>query len=152
MEHKEEAGAAQFTRELGRALTCLFRGRRQFMDEKLKEHEFAGIMYMILLHVDRHPGTSQDSVAAHLYLDKCSVARRAKKLEELGFLYRETDQTDRRQNKLSLTDKGRALAPVIREYLGQWGSQVTAELTDEEKAELIRLLMKMMPKRDGKFA
>lgn len=147
MEHKEEAGNVQFTRELGRALTCLFRGRRRFMDEKLREHEFTGIMYMILLHVDRHPGTSQDSVAAHLYLDKCSVARRAKRLEELGFLYRETDQLDRRQNKLTLTEKGRALAPVIREYLGQWGSQVTAELTDDEKAELIRLLMKMMPER-----
>lgn len=147
MEHKEEAGDVQFTRELGRALTCLFRGRRRFMDEKLREHEFTGIMYMILLYVDRHPGTSQDSVAAHLYLDKCSVARRAKRLEELGFLYRETDQLDRRQNKLTLTDKGQALAPVIREYLSQWGSQVTVELTDEEKAELIRLLMKMMPER-----
>lgn len=150
MERKGETGTMHFTRELGRALTCLFRGRRRFMDEKLREHEFTGNMYMILLHVDRHPGTSQDSIAAHMYLDKCSVARRAKRLEELGCIRRETDQLDRRQNKLYLTEKGRALAPVIREYLGQWGGQATAALTPEEKEELIRLLLKMMPEKGGK--
>ena len=30
MERKEETGTMHFTRELGRALTCLFRGRRRF--------------------------------------------------------------------------------------------------------------------------
>lgn len=134
---------AHFTRELGRALTFLYRSRKKFMTESLKDYDFTGAMYLILLHTGRHPGASQDSIANHLYLDKCTVARRTKKLEELGCLYRETDQTDRRQNKLYLTEKGHALVPVIRSFLGQWGENVTAELTPDEKATLLRLLTKM---------
>jgi DNA-binding MarR family transcriptional regulator/GNAT superfamily N-acetyltransferase len=139
----ESQEPGRFSRELGRALTFLFRGRKKFMGESLKEYDFTGAMHMILLHVDRHPGASQDSIANHMYLDKCTVARRTKRLEELGCLYRETDPLDRRQNKLYLTEKGRELAPVIRDYLAQWGNQTAASLTPEEKQELLRLLAKM---------
>lgn len=134
--------SSQFSRDLGRTLTFLIRSRKRFMGEKLKKYGFSGAMYLILLHVDRHPGVSQDSVATHLYLDKCSVARKAKKLEELGYLRRETDPSDRRQNKLFLTETGQGLAPDIRKYLGQWGDEVTAGLTQGEKETLITLLMK----------
>lgn len=141
------AEGGRFPRELGRALTFLMRSRKKFMTESLKEYDFAGAMYMILLHVDRHPGSSQDGIANHMYLDKCTVARRTKKLEELGFLYRETDQADRRQNKLYLTGKGQALAPVIRTRLSQWADQVTAGLSQEEKTTLLLLLTKMTEKK-----
>lgn len=133
----------EFTREFGRALTCLYRSRNKFMGERLRDHGFSGAMYMILLHVDRHPGASQDSIATHMYIDKCNVARRTKKLEELGFLYRETDQADRRQNNLYLTEKGTELVPVIKTYLAQWGEQITAELSGDEQETLIALLTKM---------
>lgn len=134
--------SSRFSRDLGRTLTYLMRSRKRFMGEKLKEYGFSGGMYLILLHVDRHPGLSQDAIATHLYLDKCNVARKAKKLEELDCLYRETDPNDRRQNKLFLTEKGKLLAPTIRKYLGQWGDEVTAGLTEDEKETLITLLMK----------
>lgn len=133
----------QFSRELGRALTFLMRSRKRFMGEKLKEYGFNGAMYLILLHVDRHPGATQDSIATHMYLDKCSVARRTKKLEELGCLYREQNPLDRRQNNLFLTEKGQALAPKIRSYLSQWGDQVTAGLSESERQTLLVLLTKM---------
>ena len=132
-----------FTRELGRAVTCLHRSRSKFMGERLREHGFSGAMYMILLHVDRHPGASQDSIANHMYIDKCNVARRTKKLEELGYIRRETDQADRRQNNLYQTDKGRELVPVIKTYLSQWGQGMTESLSEKEKDTLITLLTKM---------
>ena len=138
--------AGSFSRDLGRTLTYLLRSRKRFMGEKLREYGFSGGMYMIVLHVDRNPGLSQDAVAGHLYIDKCSVARKVKKLEELGCLYRETDPSDRRQNKLFLTDRGRELAPAIRKYLGQWGDEVTSGLTESEKETLITLLMKTIKK------
>ena len=66
-----------------------------------------------------------------------------KLLESLGYLYRETDQNDRRQNNLYLTDKGRELVPVIRAYMAQWGRTITAGLTDQERSTLIALLTKV---------
>lgn len=132
-----------FTRELGRAVTFLHRSRSRFMSERLRDYGFSGAMYLILLHIERHPGTTQDSIANHMFIDKCNVARRTKKLETLGYLYRETNQNDRRQNNLYLTEKGQELVPIIRSYMGQWGREITAGLTDEERATLIGLLTKM---------
>lgn len=113
------------------------------MSERLRDYGFSGAMYLILLHIERHPGTTQDNIANHMFIDKCNVARRTKKLETLGYLYRETDQNDRRQNNLYLTEKGRELVPVIREYMAQWGRTITAGLDDQECASLIGLLTKM---------
>ena len=139
METPEQAQERQlpphFSRELGRAITFLSRGRKRFMAERLRELGFSGAMYLILLHLEHHPGATQDSIANHLFIDKCNVARRTKN--------RETNQNDRRENHLYLTDKGRELVPTIREYLGQWGRSVTADLTDTECAELLALLTKM---------
>lgn len=131
-----------FIREFGRALTFLDRSRKKFMGERLRDYGFSGAMYMILLHIDRHPGASQDSIASHMYINKCNVARHTKKLELLGYLHRQTDQADRRQNNLYLTEKGRALVPEIRSYLSQWSKEVTAGLEEDEKAALLTLLLK----------
>ena len=132
-----------FTRELGRAVTFLHRSRSRFMTDRLRDYGFSGAMYLILLHIEHHPGATQDSIANHMFIDKCNVARRTKKLEDLGYLYRETDRNDRRQNNLFLTEKGRELVPVIRTYLGQWVQWITAGLTDQECATLLSLLTKM---------
>ena len=133
-----------FTRELGRAVTFLHRSRSRFMSEHLRDYGLAGAMYLILLHIERHPGATQDSIANHMFIDKCNVARRTKKLESLGYLYRETNQNDRRQNNLYLTDQGRQLVPVIRGYLAQWGQGVTAGLSAQECASLLELLTKLI--------
>ena len=107
-EARVEERSSHFTRELGRAVTFLSRSRKRFMNERLRDYGFSGAMYMILLHIERHPGTTQDSIANHMFIDKCNVARRTKKLEALGYLYRETNQNDRRQNNLYLTSPRRA--------------------------------------------
>lgn len=140
---QEEKRPREFVRELGRALTCLNRSRKRFMGEHLREYGFSGAMYSILLYVDRHPGTTQDSIATHMYVDKSNVARRIKQLEELSHIRRETDAADRRQNNLYLTDKGKEMIPLIKTYLSQWGQTVAADLTEEERSQLLTLLFKM---------
>lgn len=140
------SGAGQsrdFARDLGRAVTFLQRSRRKFMGERLREYGFSGAMYTILLHVDRHPGATQDSISTQMYIDKCNVTRRTKKLEDLGYIRRETDPVDRRQNNLYLTPKGEKLVPIIREYLAQWGKETAAGLSEEERETLLLLLSKM---------
>ncbi len=132
-----------FARDLGRYLTWLLRSRKRFMGEHLREHGLSGAMYMILLHIDRRPGCTQDDLANHMYLDKSNVARRVKQLEELSCVCRETDPADRRENHLYLTPQGKELVPVIREYLSQWGESVTADLSEEERDTLLELLRKM---------
>lgn len=131
-----------FEQMFGRSLTMIDRHRRKFMNDRLREHGLCGAMYMILLHVGRHPGTTQDHIVCRTGFDKSNVARRVKQLEELSYLRRETDPADRRQNNLFLTPQGEALLPVIVAALSEWAQSVTAGLTEDERNTLHALLLK----------
>ena len=101
-------------------------------------------MFMMVNFVHHHPGTSQDAIANHMNVDKCTIARRTNRLEELGYLIRKTDENDRRQNNLFLTEEGEKLVPIIKDNLALWNALVTEDLTDEEKVTLITLLGKVI--------
>lgn len=133
-----------FPRQLSRSITFLHRQRQKYMSERLKQYGFVGAMHMILLHIGRHPGTTQDAIVSHMFIDKCNVARRTKKLEELGYIRRETGKQDRRQNNLYITEEGEKLVPVIRGYLREWAKSVTHDLNDEERILLLNLLDRML--------
>ena len=96
----EQERLADFPRDLSRSFTYLHRQRKKYMDDRLRGYGFVGGMPMILLYINRHPGTTQDAIVSHMYIDKCTVARRTKRLEELGYISRETGKEDRRENNL----------------------------------------------------
>lgn len=141
----DEANILQdFPRLLGRSITFLHRQRNKFMGERLKQYGFVGAMHMILLYIARTPGTTQDGIVSHMYIDKCTIARRTKKLEELGYIRRETGKNDRRQNNLYLTEAGEAFVPEIRKYMQEWSGQVAKDLSDEERLTLLSLLDRLI--------
>lgn len=144
MKNNDTSDKTEYSRKLGRSITYLHRQKVKFMNDKLKEYDIFGAMYMILLHVARQPGSSQDAIGMHLHIDKCTIARRTKKLEELGFLYREVNALDRRQNNLYPTEKGMEVIPVIKENLTAWSELISVNLTDDEKATLVQLLDKVI--------
>lgn len=82
----EQERLADFPRDLSRSFTYLHRQRKKYMDDRLRGYGFVGGMPMILLYINRHPGTTQDAIVSHMYIDKCTVARRTKRLEELGYI------------------------------------------------------------------
>ena len=126
---------ADFPRDLSHSFTYLHRQRKKYMDDRLRGYGFVGGMPMILLYINRHPGTTQDAIVSHMYIDKCTVARRTKRLEELGYISRETGKEDRRENNL---------VPIIREILQDWAKSVTRDLSDEERILLITLLDRLI--------
>ena len=133
----EQERLADFPRDLSRSFTYLHRQRKRYMDDRLRTYGFVGGMPMILLYINRHPGTTQDAIVSHMYIDKCTVA-------ELGYISRETGKEDRRENNLYVTETGEKLVPVIREILQDWAKSVTRDLSDEERILLITLLERLI--------
>ena len=123
----EQERLADFPRDLSRSFTYLHRQRKKYMDDRLRGY-----------------GTTQDAIVSHMYIDKCTVARRTKRLEELGYISRETGKEDRRENNLYVTESGEKLVPVIREILRDWAKSVTRDLSDEERILLITLLDRLI--------
>lgn len=105
-----------------------------------EERGITGVQINYIMHISRCPGLSQDELAERLYVHKSSVTRQVAQLVKNGFVRREKDHEDKRRRLLYPTDKALALLPEIRSFSDCWNRQLTEGLSEEEKAELIRLL------------
>ncbi len=135
---------AEYPRMLSRCVTYLHRQKIKYMNDHLKKFNLHGCMYTIVSFCARNPGTSQDAIVSFMNIDKCTIARRTKRLEELGYIRRETDANDRRQNNLYLTPKGEEIVPEIRKHLENWSRSIQTELSDDEERTLVTLLDKVV--------
>ena len=125
------------------SLLRINRRRMKDLRKSLAPYKYSGIMHLIMLYVNKNPGASQDDVVCFHGLDKGSVARDAKKLEDMGHIRREIDPDNRRQYCLYLTDEGEAFLPVIRRGHDDFAEKLEAGLTQNEKALLVELLSKI---------
>ncbi len=134
----------EFARNIVRYISRLERQRKRYLDKNLYDHKLYGSMFMVILFLNRNPGAIQDDLCEFLGIDKSGIARKCRRLEDLGYIRREQSKEDRRQNMLYLTDKGNELLPIIRELLSNWREKVTAGMNESDQKELLRLLELMM--------
>jgi DNA-binding MarR family transcriptional regulator len=134
----------RFSRNFGSLINRMERKHRAYMDECMRPYKLNGRMPTYIIYLDKHPGSSQDAIANHYVLDKCTVARSAKRLETLGYIRREVNEADRRQYDLYLTDKGRQLLSYIRQCQNDWSARFTGVLTEQEQDTLIGLFERLV--------
>lgn len=134
----------EFTHGIVKYIGRLERQRRRYVDEHLRERGLYGSMFMIVLILDKEPGSSQDNLCHVLGIDKSNVARRCRQMEELGFIRREQSKKDRRQNRLFLTDQGQVLLPEIRSLLTKWSQIIMKDIDEHNRKNLLSSLSQMM--------
>lgn len=88
----------------------------------------------------RHPGITQDTMARHFHLDKGTIARTVKKMEDAGLISRRVDPENRRALCLSLTRKGSEMAPEILAIDQEWEQTICSGLSGGEKEQMLALL------------
>jgi DNA-binding MarR family transcriptional regulator len=69
----------------------------------------------------RNGGISQEVLSDYLKLDKGSIARSIKKLEDEAYVERRIDLDDKRAHKVFLTQKALDIIPVVQEAIQSWG-------------------------------
>ena len=95
------------------SLVRINRQRIRDLRRRLAPCGYLGVMHLIVLYVRRHPGARQEDVACFYAVDKTSVARDARRLEDMGHIRRAVAIDNRRQYQLFLTEAGQAMAAVI---------------------------------------
>ena len=109
----------------------------------LNPNGYVGVMHLIVLHVGRHPGASQEDVVNFFALDKTSVARGARRLEEMGHLHRTQDPRNRRQYQLCLTPAGEEMRRQINAAYDRFQRQLSRGISDEDWTQLASLLRRL---------
>lgn len=111
--------------------------QQKYMNQKLKNlnlgHDVRYIMY-----INDNPNCSQDDLVNMFSQSKGNIAKVLKKIEDLGYIKRETNPENRRKYKLNITEKGAELVPKYRSISKEWEKEVGITSQDEELIERIR--------------
>ena len=94
----------------------------------------------VIMYLYRHPGAGQRSIAEFAEITTSAVNQTVKSMLTEGYLSKETDESDKRNSKLYLTEKGKETAKKLYEKLDVSDDAITALIGVEKEAELIALL------------
>ena len=131
---------------LGVFISIIHRTRIVHLNNEMKDLELTAGQVPFLIHLSHKEGITQDDLAVHLHIDKGTVARALKKLEDNGFICREINPQNRRRYLLFLTEKGRQIVPQIYDIDKEWEHSVCSNLSDTEYSRLFNALQTLAMK------
>lgn len=105
---------------VGKLISIIAKNHTLYMNHHLEEFGINSSQLLFLFEISHHEMINQDKIASRCNIDKGSVARSIKKLEDNGFVTREVDDKNRRQKKVFLTQKGEETLKQAKEKLNVW--------------------------------
>ena len=128
---------------IGKYISQIYRKGRAFISKGLTQYDMGYGQMLFLLQLYNQDGISQEELTEKLNIDKGTTAKAVKKLEELGFVTRFKDSTDKRINRIYLTSKAFNIKNDFFSVLTKWENMLTNELSPEEISESLTILNKL---------
>lgn len=128
---------------LGKYISILYRQGNAFLTKKYSKYNIGSGQYMFLIQLYANDGLGQEELSSRLNIDKGTTARAIKKLQNEGYIIRETDEDDKRAYKIFLTEKAKEIKEDFFQILGQWNDILTSGLTAEEVEIVLKLMKKV---------
>lgn len=98
--------------------------------------------FRLLTNLWRTDGLTQQQLADLLGRDRASITRMVDILEKCGLLLRQPDASDRRVNRVFLTEKGKELEQTATQVAKQCLEKMTCNFSEEERIQFHSLLDK----------
>ena len=105
---------------IGLLVSMIHRTHMKYLNNRIKKLDITAGQFPFLMVLFSKEGITQDEIAAHVQVDKGTVARALKKLEENNYLYRAVDLNNRRRYLIHLTNKGKSVVPKILAIDNEW--------------------------------
>jgi DNA-binding MarR family transcriptional regulator len=86
----------------------------------------------ILVDLWARDGVTQQELAISLIKDKGTIARALESMEELGLVTRQTDEEDKRNKRIFLTEKGRQMQDATLPLARKVTKEASSGISDEE--------------------
>lgn len=99
--------------------------------------------FVVLNKLSEQDGCSQRDLAECVFKDTATLARMLDTLERKGVVERRRDQEDRRQYRVTITDKGRDLIEQLRQLVHEHKQRTFSCLSSEELDQLMGLLARL---------
>jgi MarR family transcriptional regulator, temperature-dependent positive regulator of motility len=116
----------------GAILSIANRGRFIFLNNRLRPLGLSAGQVPVLLLLSREQNITQETFVRHYHLDKGTIARAVKKLEDAGYIRRTADPGNRRAVRLFLTGKGERALPLLEEIIREWEACIFDGLSKDD--------------------
>ena len=130
-------------------ISITYRCAMRFREKELADTGLAGCQTPYLTALCRRPGITQEELARELSVNKSSVTRQLCALEEKGYVRREGDPRDKRSLLVFPTQQTLDMMGRIFACYSAWNEYLTQDFTEEEKAELSRLMLRIAARADA---
>ena len=116
----------------------------------LEPHDLTLTQYKVLKFLLINPqGTiRQVDIEEHFYIRNPTVTRILQNLERKGLIERQINPQDSRSKVICLTEKAKAMEKLLYQLGDELESRLTSNLTHEDKRELLRLLKKLLSRKE----
>ena len=105
---------------LGLLVSMIHRTRMMFLNDKMGDMDITAGQFPFITVLSKEEGISQEELAAHFHIDKGTVARALRKLEDNEYLFRKVDSLNRRRYLIYLTEKGRKAVHTVINIEKEW--------------------------------
>lgn len=130
-------------RILSRIISVLYRRNQVYLSDALAKYNITPSEYPFLVAVLNNDGSTQDELSLIVSVDKSAAARAIKALEDKGFVYREQDKLNRRQNRVYITEDGRKTWPVVQKELHKFEKLLTEGIDGSDLDKVYSALSQM---------
>ena len=119
---------------LSAMMSAIHRHHSIYINRQLKDIDLTSGLHSVLLCIYEDEGLqkTQQDIANRLNMNEGTIARALRKLEDKDFIQRNTNPDNRRQNLISLTDKGLKVAEEFKNLDDKWEKEVFKSLTSDE--------------------
>ena len=127
----------------GAVVSLVSRSKFVFLNSRLRPLGLSAGQFPVLMLLAKEQNIMQDTLVRHYHLDKGTIARAVRKLDDGGFIRRITDPGNRRAVRLFLTEKGEHAIPLLQAISREWENHTSAGLSKEEMAALHSLMRRV---------
>ena len=117
----------------GAIVSITNRGRTMFLNDRLRLLGLSAGQFPVLMLLSKEQNITQETLVRHYHLDRGTIARAVKKLEDAGFIRRITDPGNRRAVRLFLTEKGEEALPALHAINRAWEALALSGLKAQDK-------------------
>ena len=128
------------TMNLTRLISILHNQKNSYMNVQLKDIGLSHGQAIALKIIYEEATIKQEDLNKRLQIDKSAVTRILNTLKEKGLIIKEIAKEDKRNQMISLTEKGKVEAKFVIESFAKLENNALKDFTDEEKMQFVNFL------------
>lgn len=126
-----------------RNMSIICRQMKIFAQKRMSEYNLGFPEMVILMYLSANDNVNQEQISRFFEIDKGSIAKTVKKLEDKKLISRNENKEDKRENIISISETAQCIVEKMNEILGEWFSKVFDGLSEDDIESYNRITERM---------